>query len=1248
MKPVRSAHVTARLPAYAMLACYLLAGGYLMQAQRLNDIHFENIRVEHGLSQGLVTAIVQDRQGFMWFGTADGLNRYDGYQFVVHRNDSRDPLSIGSSRISALAVDSTNTIWIGTDAGLFSRNPESGVFAQHSTAFESRIPGKRDGISAIHVDNSGSIWVATHGNGLHRYSPAHRAWRHYTHVSGDTKTIGSNDIHSISGFGTRYLWLATHGAGVDLFDITTGESRTLRPRSLSGEERFITSTVMEGDSALWVVSSQGTILRLRLRGMDWTDYSPWYRSLPGRVFMNGYALLFDREGKLWCASDEGGMVLLHTGDGGAQRFVHQAGKSGSIGTDGIRALYEDRSGIVWIGTNGRGLNYTAPSIKPFGLLREVGLGPYSLTFASVRAIHVDPSRKVWIGGYGGLNVVDASGHVRSIRHFAPDSRNNRSRKPYNVNIYSIHPHPLRRDVLLLGTEGDGLYMYNTRRNTVRRVPSSAVEVKNTIYGQVISEITSMLDGTVWIGSELGVSILDPVSGAVRVLIVSPLVRENNTQDLVRVIRQDRKGWVWIGLDRSGVAVIDPLHGHGSIYAHDPADTTTIASNTVYCIHEDSRGILWLGTGGGLSAYDADKGSFFTYRTRDGLPNDVIYGILEDGEGYLWLSTNYGLARFHPAYGVVSTYDVDDGLQGNEFNAAAYYQSADGEMFFGGVNGVTRFFPEEIRDNDFLPPLVVTAVKIGDEAFRAEPRHGDTLVIPASRNQLYLTFAALNFIRSSENRYRYRIQEIHEDWVQLGQSRELSLLGLSQGAYTLILQASNNEGLWNTESTILYLHVRPALYETVWFRILAVLLLAFAAVGIFRWRSAAHRTQERKLALLVDERTARLSQTNTQLVREIEHRRRAEEEAYRANAVKSEFLAHMSHEIRTPMNAILGFTELLQARVRDESLREYLDSITISGNTLLQLINDILDLSRIEAGRIELQYQPTDIRALIRDVGRIFDWNVKKRELGFESIIDDKLPRFLVIDDVRLRQILLNLVGNAVKFTDRGKITLRATMLHKQNDLCTVEFAVSDTGTGIAPAIMEKIFEPFQQGPSARDRQSGGSGLGLAITSRLVRMMQGYIDVRSEIGKGSTFRVVLSDVAMPVAEQEAERYEPPPVAAPSDDSRPETTAQAVEVSEQDAEAHQHLYQRITSEQLEVWRQISGRFVLQEIERFGKSLLDAGQKTGSKYFEEWATRLLREVDSFDMDNLPHTLQSFEHEYEKLQQLVTSVDRKDENRE
>ncbi len=544
---VRGTLLSTAVRIVATLAAALCFAVVPVSSQRLNDIQFEHLRVERGLSQGMVLAIVQDRQGFLWFGTADGLNRYDGLSFVVYRPDSYDSTSIGNGRIVALAVDSNNTLWIGTDDGLFSRNPFSGKFTRHSTRFESTVAIHRDGIADLHIDENGTVWVATHGNGLHSYVPRDRTWRQYRHKRTNVASIGSDDIYSITGYQRRYLWLCTYGAGVDLFDTATGESRTIRPPVPAGGDTLVTAAAMEGDSALWVATQPGNILRLNLRGMQWKDYTYAYRHYLGRSFERPLKMLFDSYGRIWCGSDAAGLVVLHSRSGKAHRLLHHTGREGSIGADGIRALMEDRSGTIWLGINGRGLSYTAPSLKPFDLIHESGSGHYSLTFESVRAIHVDTDRNIWIGGYGGLNLIDRDGRVTEIPAFSPVNGDRATKSRFNKNIYSIHPHPVRKDVLLLGTEGDGLYALHKSSGTVTRIPSSTKDLPNHIRGLIVSVMATLKDGSTWVGTELGISILQPSGKGIRYLKVSSLVRESGSPDLVRAIHQDRKGWVWVGL-----------------------------------------------------------------------------------------------------------------------------------------------------------------------------------------------------------------------------------------------------------------------------------------------------------------------------------------------------------------------------------------------------------------------------------------------------------------------------------------------------------------------------------------------------------------------------------------------------------------------------------------------------------------------------------------------------------------------------
>ncbi|MBR9978936.1 MAG: hypothetical protein KFH87_12695, partial [Bacteroidetes bacterium] len=606
-------------------------------------------------------------------------------------------------------------------------------------------------------------------------------------------------------------------------------------------------------------------------------------------------------------------------------------------------------------------------------------------------------------------------------------------------------------------------------------------------------------------------------------------------------------------------------------------------------------------------------------------------------GYLWLSTNRGLTRFHRSRGVDATYEVPDGLQGNEFNNGAYFASPAGELFFGGVRGLTYFIPERIAHNTTVPPVVVTDVRVGNRSveLRNMGVGPDTVRLDYRDGTISFTFAALSFYRSENNRYRYRIEGRGDEWIDLGNERYLSFAGLSPGVYNLHVQGSNNDGVWNETGATVTLIVEPPFWAAWWFRILMLLLIGGLVFLGYRRRMTRIRRQERRLTTEVEHRTSELQHANAAFLAEIEERKKAEAEAYRANATKSEFLAHISHEIRTPMNAILGFAELLQDKIHEEELREYLNSITVSGKTLLTLINDVLDLSKIEAGRLELEYRPTSIRGIVDEIRQLFAYQMQRKNLTFEARISDSVHTLLYLDETRLRQILLNLVGNAVKFTEKGHISVEVKSSLEAADRCTLTIVINDTGIGIAPSQQERVFEPFRQGRTqGRNIEYQGSGLGLAITQRLVQMMGGSITLSSRLGIGSSFRVRIPAVTIVADTMEMEF-----LASREENEAAETHATDSDRSGEDAgsavesldgglppEELAGLYHTLTREALPRWKRLRRRNVMHEIEQFAGDMNAVADRATFSPLMEWSERLLRDVRSFDMERLPLTLDAF----------------------
>ncbi|MBR9975921.1 MAG: hypothetical protein KFF77_10105, partial [Bacteroidetes bacterium] len=870
---------------------------------------------------------------------------------------------------------------------------------------------------------------------------------------------------------------------------------------------------------------------------------------------------------------------------------------------------------------------------------------------SFRAIWQGRDSMLWLGGYGGFCRIDRrSSQVLCTTNPAAGTagRSGFSASPVS-SVFSVLPDPeAPEDALLVGTEGSGLYRLDRQRlhfTHLWPLPSDSAQPENL----KIYELASTRDGSVWIGTQDGLFRWEKPKRSNRPTPVAP-ADFSGRQGAVFAVYEDSNGFLWVGTERGGLAYYDRLEDQVTFFQHRRGQAETIAGNSVRCVYEDSRGMLWIGTSAGLSLMDNERGTFRHVTTADGLPNNVVYGILEDVSGYLWLSTNSGLARYHPDEGVVATYDVHDGLQGNEFNTSAFFRSASGELFFGGVRGVTHFYPERITRNLLVPPVVITGVRAGNHELllRNDGIAGDTVIVDHTSKSIAISFAAISFYRPEKNRYRYRIANRSDEFIDLGTDRFLSFAGLSPGMYVIQIQGSNNDGTWNLRGATLTLIVEPPFWGAWWFRLLVGLVVVVGSVALLRWRLHSLRSQERLLAGEVAHRTSELKHANAKLLSEIEERKRAEADAYRANATKSEFLAHISHEIRTPMNAILGFTELLQDRIQQEEQRNYLNSIAVSGRTLLTLINDVLDLSKIEAGKLVLSYHPTSIRAIAHEIEQLFAYQAQQKNLTFTVVIDQGVPQTMYLDEIRIRQILLNLVGNAVKFTATGSITLDVSCTRTDAQRCTLRIRLTDTGMGIAPSQQERIFEPFRQGGRGRNTDYSGTGLGLAITQRLVHMMEGEIDYSSRLGIGTTFKVVLPGVLM--EEKEGSVHVPDaaslrtldaasasgsaPVSPGMDvppGTPPGTPAGSAQTADTDrtippSSSLRALHADLLSADYSRWERLGRTFLMHEIEAFALELHEKALAASYDPLREWAGRLLRDARNFDMEQLPRTLNEF----------------------
>lgn len=1067
------------------LICFSLLFSLSLASAQEQNFTFQYLTTKHGLSQNWIHCIFRDCWGFLWFGTDNGLNRYDGYSFTVYKHEPGDTTSISGNCIYDIDQDEDGNIWIVSKLhGLNCFMPDKNYFRQYNTNNSKLIS---DLLRCIEIDKNNEIWLGGVDLGLCRFNPRDETFKYYKQKTKDASQGLTRDfIWTLTEDFNSDIWIGTNWGGLNRFNRKNGTITSFMHNandSRSIAHNLVRAVYLDSENNLWIGTGKGISLFNR-KNAEFRNYS----LLPDTTQQcKIIAISEDERGNLWLGSELKSVFLFNRKTGKSTN-LKKTGCSRCLNTYSIHVIFNDKQGTLWIGTNGGGVNYINQYSNKFR--------NYFEDYIVNSIIEIDKQKYI-IGG-------------SKLAYFDLQKSNV---APVANDVYKTLTSNVVLDMIY--DKQKSAIWFATWQGGISKLHQPTGEYTHYLPTQTVENIYQDSRKNIWISSNLGTYLYDTITEN----LVKPNVPFVGLR--IQAMLDASSGVFWIG-NENGLFCYSHETNKLEAFKHKMNDTTSLSNNDVNCIFEDSKNRLWIGTNAGLNQFNRQEMNFQRYYKKHGLPDNQIKAILEDSNKHLWISTANGLTRFEPDKGKFTCFYAIDGLQSNEFKRNAALRCTSGEMLFGGINGFSVFHPDSIIVNPHKPNVVITGfqlfnkdVPISDTKNAILTKHISQtkhITLDYSHSVISFDYTALNYILPQKNQYAYKMQGFDENWQFVGNKRSATYTNLDPGEYVFRIKASNNDGLWNKEGVALKITILPPWWQTWWFRIVSFILIMGSGI-VFYFRRIMHlHRQKIELEKRVRARTTELMEVNIELEEKQEEiHKQSEQIAAMAkterenNQKKLQFLINISHEFRTPLTLIFGYIEKLYHKEKNKKQKEVLRLVLRNSQQLLRLVNQVMDVRKLETGAMKLYVETIDIVSFVKQIVNRFSAHASHRNISL-TLHTQKQEIVMNFDPEKMEKIITNLISNALKFTDKNgavKVEIKDEQSPgEKHDKIII--TVEDTGRGIPPDKLNKIFTRFYQLGASDNAVQLGTGIGLSLVKDLVELHKGTVHVVSSPGTGSCF------------------------------------------------------------------------------------------------------------------------------------------------